>query len=652
MNNKWIRKIAALTTLMILIASFGVLPAQAASNTLSDGHYTINFEVYYAGVKSSQFDRYLSKTASLSVSNSTYSAKVNILDSTTIADFQVLKDGNYTNASVVETGANSKVVEFKVDDLTVGKDVRMHVSVPAQSYDKWYDVQLVFNLDSLTKVEPNLTNGTYTMDFNVMHATKEEDSSMKSYLESSALLEVKDSKKQVFVTIKDRAVVTEFQTANDGITYEAAAIAQDSAADNSRVVSFQVDRLIDRLNVKVHVVTSYVDRNGVTQPYDMWHTVRLQFNTGSIQTTTVTVPDPSNPETGTPGTETPGTETPEVGTPSTGTIADGKYSVNFVILKSGSSDSSVMDGFVYHPATLDVVNGVKKITLRLTQSKEVTEFKVNGSTPSTVASDASANTRDVQFTVSELSTKLNAWVHINWPEVGYNHDYDIQISFGSHTDYSSPSKPSGSIPTVTEKEEPEEEAAAPTVVLKDVSSHWAKASIERAVALGIVTGYGDSSFRPDASISRAEFTAMIVRALKLDSASGTIGFTDLSTIPAWARTYIKQAVEAGIIGGYEDETFRPAQNVNRAEIAVMIVRALKLTLEDDAELTFADADQVPVFAKASVAAAVKAGVINGRENNQFAPSKNATRAEAVTLVLRTLDYLEAKQTAAEEAAKK
>lgn len=648
MKNKYIKMIAALTTLMMLFAFVQVSPAKAAGSTLNDGQYTINYDVYYAGVKSNRFDSYLNKTAAVTVSNSTYSVKVNVLDSKTISDFQVEKDGSYVSAPVVETGENTKAVKFDAADLTARKDVRINVVVSSASYDKWYDIQLVFDASSMTKVEPVLADGTYTMNLSVLHATKEEESSMKSYLESTALLEVKDGKKVVYLTLKDRNTVTEFQTARDGITYVKAATAKDSTTDQSTIVKFEVDKLIDKLNSKVHVVTSYVDKNGVTQIYDMWHNIRLLFNTASIQSTTVTVPE--TPGTETPGTGNPGTETPGTGTPTPGVIADGKYSVNFSILKAGTSEASVMNGFVYHPATLDVINGVKKVTLRLTQSKEITEFKVEGATPSTVASDSSGNTRDVQFTVSDLSTKLNAWVHINWPEVGYNHDYDVQISFGSHTDYVDPSKPTGSIPTVPDVED-EEEAPGTAVVLNDIGGHWAKDSIERAIKLGIVTGYGDSTFRPEATVSRAEFTALIARALKLKGTAGSIDFSDEAKIPAWAKTYIEQAIEAGIISGYENGTFRPAQNVSRAEIAVMMVRALKLTLDENAELTFADGDKVPSYAKASIAAAVKAGLINGKDNNHFDPNTNATRAEAVTFILRTLDYLEAKQPAKETAAK-
>ncbi|UQZ85027.1 Endo-1,4-beta-xylanase A precursor [Paenibacillus konkukensis] len=181
----------------------------------------------------------------------------------------------------------------------------------------------------------------------------------------------------------------------------------------------------------------------------------------------------------------------------------------------------------------------------------------------------------------------------------------------------------------------EHEASA----LVDIQDHWAKQSIERAIALGIVNGYEDGTFRPDGDISRAEFTAMIGRALKLQGTSDELGFADADSIPNWVKPTVGQAVQEGIVNSYEDQTFRADRKITRSEIAVMIARALKLPNDSENELDFADADQVPDWAKAQVAAAVELGMINGRDNNLFAPNASATRAEAVTLILAMLNHV-------------
>lgn len=174
------------------------------------------------------------------------------------------------------------------------------------------------------------------------------------------------------------------------------------------------------------------------------------------------------------------------------------------------------------------------------------------------------------------------------------------------------------------------------IVLTDIEGHWASDAIQQAVELKFINGYTDNSFRPNASVTRGEFAAMLARALHLEEQSDA-DFADIDMIPAWARPYIASVVNAGIASGFEDNTYRPAQAITRAEVAAMIVRAKKLPLENNAELTFKDADQIPNWAKPYVAAAYKAGLLQGRDGGIFAPADQATRAEAVTLILALLN---------------
>ncbi|MGO4544589.1 S-layer homology domain-containing protein [Paenibacillus sp. 2TAB23] len=175
-------------------------------------------------------------------------------------------------------------------------------------------------------------------------------------------------------------------------------------------------------------------------------------------------------------------------------------------------------------------------------------------------------------------------------------------------------------------------------LLKDINGHWAKAAIERGVALGFINGYSDGTFRPNAQVSRAEFAAMLVRALDLKAGSAeNLAFKDADGIPSWAAEEVAAAVAAGILTGYEDQTFRPSRPINRSEIAVMVTRALKWQVDTTQKTVFADREQIPAWAEPSVAMAAQAGVIKGRGDNLFAPAANATRAEAVTLLLAIID---------------
>jgi heme-binding NEAT domain protein len=375
-----------------------------------------------------------------------------------------------------------------------------------------------------------------------------------------------------------------------------------------------------------------------------------------------------------PGSTNPGTTDPGSGNPTE--LSDGKYMINYRILKKGTSETSVMDEYVAHPGRLLIVNGQKYVQILLKQSYEVNTFKVSGSNTSVVESDTANNTRRVQFPVADLTAKLDGWVKVDWEAISYNHEYEVDIELGSYTkvndwgteafgqiiDRENP----GSVTTPDAGTKPDEDIE-PTepdssttpgngngtgagngngavIAFADLSNHWATKSIERAVSLGIVSGYANGTFKPNHEINRAEWTTVLVRALKPQGTLKAISFADESSIKPWAKKYIEQATTAGIINGFADETFRPDAAVSRSDMAIMVVRALGLPLEQGDLLTFADAGEIPAYARAYVATAVKYGLLSGQGNNKFGANKSATRAEAVTLILRVVDYAHKEQT--------
>ncbi|MFD2408997.1 InlB B-repeat-containing protein [Paenibacillus rhizoplanae] len=177
----------------------------------------------------------------------------------------------------------------------------------------------------------------------------------------------------------------------------------------------------------------------------------------------------------------------------------------------------------------------------------------------------------------------------------------------------------------------------PTIDFSDISAHWAKASINQAVSSGIVTGYQDSTFKPDKTVTRAEFAVMLMNALKTQGAGAALTFTDTAKIGSWAQIAVAQAVQAGIINGYEDGTFRPAGEITRAEMAVIIAGALGKYSEANVTATsFADDKDIPAWAKAAVAYVKQTSIVQGKGDNKFAPEDHATRAEAVTVLLNML----------------
>ncbi|PAD30381.1 hypothetical protein CHH60_16460 [Paenibacillus sp. 7523-1] len=171
------------------------------------------------------------------------------------------------------------------------------------------------------------------------------------------------------------------------------------------------------------------------------------------------------------------------------------------------------------------------------------------------------------------------------------------------------------------------------VALHDIKGHWAEELIQQAVRDGIVKGYVDGSFKPNASVTRAEFTVMLMNALQADYAEAPLSFTDRSNIGAWAESAVARAVQAGFIQGDSGGAFRPNDAVTRAEMAVMVANALQLKTESGTSSTFADNEQIPVWARAAVAGMQQSGLLNGKGLNTFAPRDNTTRAEAVKLLM-------------------
>lgn len=154
---------------------------------------------------------------------------------------------------------------------------------------------------------------------------------------------------------------------------------------------------------------------------------------------------------------------------------------------------------------------------------------------------------------------------------------------------------------------PAQAFAAPAT---DISGHWAEKVITQWQEKGLISGYEDGTFKPDNSVTRAEFVIMLNKALGFTQ-KGNVTFSDVSA-NAWYYDAVAIAVEAGYCAGYEDGTFKPNATITRAEAAVMIAKAKELTANTEAADKFTDASRIPVWAKGSVGAVSAAGFMTGR----------------------------------------
>ncbi|MGI6307768.1 MAG: hemoblobin-interacting domain-containing protein [Dethiobacteria bacterium] len=169
--------------------------------------------------------------------------------------------------------------------------------------------------------------------------------------------------------------------------------------------------------------------------------------------------------------------------------------------------------------------------------------------------------------------------------------------------------------------------------LTDIAGHWAYDNINKLVALGAISGYPDGSFKPDNNITRAEFATVLVKAFQLENKGGK---TFADTAAHWAKEYIATAAAHGIVNGYDANTFGPDDLLTREQMAVMTIMAAKLS-PAAGELRFADSSSISGWARSSLATAVKNGIINGYPDNTVRPQGRATRAEAVTVIAKVLD---------------
>ena len=181
------------------------------------------------------------------------------------------------------------------------------------------------------------------------------------------------------------------------------------------------------------------------------------------------------------------------------------------------------------------------------------------------------------------------------------------------------------------KEEPVAVESGKVVKLSDIQGHWAEKTIAELVALGAIGGYPDGTFKPDQGISRAEFATIVVNAFQLPEKTGKV-FED--TANHWAKNFIATAAAHGIVSGYSNTTFGPDDPITREQMAVMIVKAAKLA--EAQGKTFADTDKVSAWAKNAVVTASGKSIISGYPDNTFRPQNNATRAEAATVIIKSL----------------
>jgi Zn-dependent metalloprotease len=179
----------------------------------------------------------------------------------------------------------------------------------------------------------------------------------------------------------------------------------------------------------------------------------------------------------------------------------------------------------------------------------------------------------------------------------------------------------------------------------DIKGHWAQKDIEIMASKHIAKGISDDKFAPNESITRAEFTALISRALRLNEHSD-VKFTDVSK-GKWYEKDINAAYTAGLVSGMEEDIFAPNLPINREQLALILVKsyakAKGVKVEElvvTKQANFSDQNAMANWSKNFIDLAVSLELISGRTDGSFDPKGNATRAEAISVLKRLLDKIE------------
>lgn len=174
--------------------------------------------------------------------------------------------------------------------------------------------------------------------------------------------------------------------------------------------------------------------------------------------------------------------------------------------------------------------------------------------------------------------------------------------------------------------------------LTDIQGHWAGQQISAWYEKGLAGGYEDGTFRPDKSITRAEFITLVNRVFGFTQQK-PVNFKDVNE-GDWYYEEIAKANAVGYISGYADGTMKPNNQITRQEVASILTRVLKTKLANTADIAkFADYGSIPEWSRGAINTVVNQGYMSGYPDNTFKPTRPITRAESIAVLDRAAGTL-------------
>lgn len=169
---------------------------------------------------------------------------------------------------------------------------------------------------------------------------------------------------------------------------------------------------------------------------------------------------------------------------------------------------------------------------------------------------------------------------------------------------------------------------------------WYYDAVYAAYDAGLMNGVGEGLFAPNATLDRATLATVLYREAGESAAKGTASFTDIAE-GQWYTDAVNWAAEQGVVNGYPDGTFRPEAPITRQEMATMLYRLAKAEkVEEDKLASFPDAESVADWAKDAMNWAVSTEIVNGSTHddkvNYLDPTATALRCQAAAVACRYL----------------
>lgn len=164
----------------------------------------------------------------------------------------------------------------------------------------------------------------------------------------------------------------------------------------------------------------------------------------------------------------------------------------------------------------------------------------------------------------------------------------------------------------------------------DTWNHWSNVYVESLWRAFVIDGKSAHVFAPESEVTRAEFLKMVLNGLDMEVSGVPVHFSDMES-GAWYTQVVEEGLAAGVITGYPDGTFRPNASINRAEAVAMVIRAAQLNPVESIAANYTDVNPTEWYS-IYVDIATTEEVVSGYGDGTFGPQNSLKRGEAAKVI--------------------